>query len=192
MRLVVFLPIIIVSLAVYFTLELYILPQQYLEREQPQSIPQLTISVSNNEILLGESFEVELYSQNIGDISDALLVSVSFPELKEINDEIKIVSYDFTESPHIYKEGDKIGFEYSPLQKKILAKYSLIEAYTRPAKTGNEYHMVLDITPTRAGDFIFYVKAITFPHLTPLSHFPSEGSVDQQGELVKVFSVNVN
>lgn len=192
MKLVIILPIIIVSLAVYFALELYILPQQYLEREQAQSQPKLTIVVSDSEIFLGESFEVELYSKNIGDISDALLVSVSFPELKEIKDEIKIVSYDFTESPHLFKEGDQIGFEYSPLQKKIPAKYSLIEAYSRPAKNGDEYLMVLDITPSKTGNFVFYVKAITFPHLTQISHFPSEGTVDHQGELVEIFLVKVN
>ena len=148
--------------------------------------------VSNSEISFGESFEVKLTSKNVGDVADVLVASIAFPELKEINDIIKIVSYDFIQSPVTINVGDEIGAEYLSVQQTIPAEYPSIEAYTRPSRPGPEYHMTLEITPKEPGQFVFYAKAITLPHLTEISHLPLEGTVDHQGEFVEVYTVSVN
>ncbi|MEE9241812.1 MAG: hypothetical protein V3U12_01475, partial [Nitrosopumilaceae archaeon] len=89
---------IAISLGIYFVLGIYVLPEQYITR--PQSEPQATLMVhlADSEISLGSSFEVEMISENIGDMADILILSIAFPNLEEIDDEIKIVSYDFTQS----------------------------------------------------------------------------------------------
>ena len=183
---------IVIALGIYFVLGLYVLPEQYIMR--PQAEPQATLKVqlSESEISLGSSFEVEMISENIGDMADILILSIAFPNLEEIDDGIKIVSYDFTQSPVYILVGDEIGAEYLVTQKTVLAEYPSIEAYSRPAQTGSAYHMVVDITPKQIGNFIFFTKSITLPYLSPLSHFPKEGEMDHSGEFVQVYSVNVN
>jgi len=183
---------IVIALGIYFVLGLYVLPEQYIMR--PQAEPQATLKVqlSESEISLGSSFEVEMISENIGDMADILILSIAFPNLEEIDDGIKIVSYDFTQSPVYILVGDEIGAEYLVTQKTVLAEYPSIEAYSRPAQTGSSYHMVVDITPKQIGNFVFFTKSITLPYLSPLSHFPKEGEMDHSGEFVQVYSVNVN
>ena len=183
---------IAISLGIYFVLGLYVLPEQYIMR--PQSEPQATLMVhlADSEISLGSSFEVEMISENIGDMADILILSIAFPNLEEIDDEIKIVSYDFTQSPVYILVGDEIGAEYLTTQKTVLAEYPSIEAYSRPAQTGSAYHMVVDITPKQVGNFVFYTKSITLPHQSSISHFPKEGKIDHSGEFVEVYSVIVN
>ena len=183
---------IAVALGIYFMLGLYVLPEQYMMR--PQAEPQATLMVhlSDSEISLGNSFEVEMISENIGDMADILILSIAFPNLEEIDDGVKIVSYDFTQSPVYIMAGDEIGTEYLATQKTILAEYPSIEAYSRPAKTGSSYHMIVDITPKQVGSFVFFTKSITLPHSSPLSHFPKEGEMDHSGEFVDEYSVKVN
>jgi hypothetical protein len=183
---------IVIALGIYFVLGLYVLPEQYIMR--PQAEPQATLKVqlSESEISLGSSFEVEMISENIGDMADILILSIAFPNLEEIDDGIKIVSYDFTQSPVYILVGDEIGAEYLVTQKTVLAEYPSIEAYSRPAQTGSSYHMVVDITPKQIGNFVFFTKSITLPYLSPLSHFPKEGEMDHSGEFVEVYSVMVN
>lgn len=192
MKLHVMIPIIVIALGTYFILSLIVLPEQYLAKEQSLSEPILDVFVSDPEISLGETFEVKVVSKNIGETADILITSIAFPELETINDNIKIVSYDFTQSPTIINLGDEIGAEYLSVQKTITAKYPSIEAYTRPAKPDVEYHITLEITPVDAGRFIFYTKAITLPHLASISHIPRDGQTDHQGEFVDVYSVMVN
>ena len=124
------------------------------------------VQVSDSEISIGNSFEVEMISENIGDMADILILSIAFPNLEEIHDGIKIVSYDFTQSPIYIQVGDEIGAEYLATQKSVLAEYPSIEAYSRPAQSGSSYRMTVDITPKQVGNFVFYTKSITLPHLT--------------------------
>ena len=183
---------IAVALGIYFVLGLYVLPEQYIMRPQVEPQPTLEVHVSDSEISLGSSFEVELISENVGDMADILLLSIAFPNIQEIHDGIKIVSYDFTQSPVYIQVGDEIGADYLATQEPVLAEYPSIEAYSRPAQPGSSYYMTLDITPKQVGNFVFYAKSITLPHMSPKSHFPIEGEMDHSREFVEVYSVKVN
>lgn len=183
---------IVIALGIYFILGLYVLPEQYLTRPQAESETILTVQLSDSEISLGSSFEVGMTSENIGDMADILILSIAFPNLKEIDDRIKIVSYDFTQSPVNIEVGEEIGVEYLATQKTVHAEYPSIEAYSRPAHTSATYHITLDITPKQVGNFVFYTKSVTLPHLSPLSHYPREGEIDHSNEYVEVYSVQVN
>ena len=121
-----------------------------------------------------------------------MVVSIAFPEIERIDDNIKIVSYDFTQSPVNINVVDELGAEYLSIQSTVPAEYPSIEAYTRPSRPGPEYHMTLVITPAKIGQFVFYTKAVTLPHLSAISHVPQEGKMDHQGEFVEVYSVIVN
>ena len=183
---------IVIALGIYFVLGLYVLPEQYIMRPQAEPQATLTVHLSDSEISLGDSFEVEMISENIGDMADILILSIAFPNLEEIDDGIKIVSYDFTQSPVYINVGDEIGADYLTTQESVLAEYPSIEAYSRPAQTGSSHHMIVDITPKEVGNFVFYTKSITLPHLSSLSHFPKEGEMDHSREFVDVYSVKVN
>ena len=181
-----------IALGVYFVFGLYILPEHYLTRPLPESQAVMSVQVSDSQISIGDSFEVQMTAENHGEIADILVLSIAFPTLEIIDDRIKIVSYDFTQSPINIEMGDEIGAEYLASQKTVLSQYPSIEAYSRPALTGIPYHMTLSITPKQVGDFVFYTKSVTLPHLNPLSHFPHEGEIDHSGEYVEVYSVRVN
>ena len=183
---------VIIALGIYFALSLYVLPEQYMQRSLLESEANLLVEVSEVEISLGESFEVDISSENTGDLTDVLLTSIAFPHLEKIDERIKIVNYDFTQSPVNIEAGVEIGAEYLATQESVIAQYASIEAYSRNAQSGDLYHMTLVITPEQVGEFVFYTKSITLPHMSELSHFPRDGQLDHSREYVEVYSVKVN
>ena len=183
---------IAVSLVVYFSLTLFVLPTNFLEK--PDLVPQPTLDVKlvKSKINLGESFEIKITSNNIGDPADIQIVSIQFPNLQEIGDTVKITEFDFTQSPHYVLVGDEVGAEYTAGQKIVVAKYPSLEAFSRPINTGDQYHIGLEITPESVGEFVIHVKSVILPHYTDLAHYPQSGHLDYQGEYVEVYSVEVS
>ena len=192
MKKIILYPIIITSLVTYFLLTLSVLPPNFLEK--PNLAPQATLDVKleKSQINLGESFEIKITSNNIGDPADIQIVSIAFPNLQKIDDTAQITEYDFTQSPHYILIGDEVGSDYSAGFKTVPAKYLSLEAYSRPIKNGDQYHIGLKITPKLPGQFDLYVKSIILPHYTELAHYPQSGNLDYQNEYVKVFSVEVS
>lgn len=182
---------IIVALFVYFFMTLVIFPQEYLSHQVINPQPTHTIKLSDDKIILGKSFVIEIDVENKNDVADILITSVAFPKLQKIGNETKIISYDFTQSPTYIKIGDKINSGYTR-GGQIISKYPSIEAYSRNVPPDSSYHMALKITPPVAGSFEMYVKTIAIPHTTELSHYPHDGFLDPQGELVAVYHVMVN
>ena len=120
-----------------------------------------------------------------------MITSVAFPELQEIEEIVKIIAYDYTQSPRYIKLGDKINSGYTE-GGQITAKYPSIEAYSRNVPENTSYQMTISVTPQNAGIFNTHIKTIAIPHTDDLSHYPNEGTLDYQGEFVTVFSVRVN
>lgn len=182
---------IIAALVVYFIMTLVIFPQEFLSQSIVEPQPTQEITIDFDEISLGESFLIKMQIINKNDISDILITSIGFPSLQEIEDEVEIISYDYTQSPRYIKSGEKLNSDYT-FGGHIPAEYPSIEAYSRNVVQDTSYHMVLGITPTNVGIFEIYVKTIAIPHTTDLSHYPQDGFVDPQGEYVSVYTVNVN
>ena len=178
-------------IVLYFILTLFVLPEQFLSTEQLIPQPYLEIDLSEHDISLGNSFRLNVMSENRGDYGDIHIVSVAFPDLVEM-DVVEIVTYDFTQSSQYIAIGDKIGAKYSGGVESTFAKYPSIEAMTRPAYPGIKNHLGLIITPEKVGIFTIYVKSINIPHTSDLSHYPNSGFLDHQDEYVLVYSVNVN
>ena len=170
----------------------FVLPEKFLAKEQFIPSPKVEVQISNTQIKLGESFKLGTISENVGDYGDIHIVSVAFPNLSEIDDIVRIVGYDYSNSPIYIKKGDEIGAEYSGGVETVLAKYPSIEAMNRPAKPGIKYVMDLQITPKMPGSFLIYVKSIDIPHTDSTSHYPQEGILDHQEEHVLVYTINVN
>jgi hypothetical protein len=168
-----------------------VLPEQFLSTEQLVPQPYLEVELSDSDISLGDSFRLNIVSENRGDYGDIHIVSVAFPDLVEI-DVVKIATYDFTQSSHYISIGDEIGAKYSGGVESTFSKYSSIEAMTRPAYLGIKNHLGLIITPEKSGIFTIYVKSVDIPHTSNLSHYPDSGFLDHQDEYVLVYSVNVN
>ena len=184
--------IVAVSLSVYFTMTVFVLPEKFLGKEQFTPIPHLEAEISSTEIKLGESFRINTVSENIGDYGDIHIVSVAFPTLTKTDDIVKIVSYDFSNSPIYLESGDELGAKYSGGLETVFAQYPQIEAMNRPVHPGTKYFMDLQITPEETGPFTVYLKSIDIPHTSSLSHFPTQGQLDHQEEYVLVYTVNVN
>ena len=182
---------LIIALFAYFFMTLVIFPQEYLSRQVINPQPTHTVKLSDDKITLGKSFVIKIDAENKNDVADILITSVAFPEMQKIGNETKIISYDFTQSPAYIKIGDKINSGYTR-GGPIISQYPSIEAYSRNVTPNSTYHMELRVTPQVAGSFDVYVKTIAIPHTSELSHYPHDGFLDPQGELVDVYSVMVN
>jgi len=175
----------------YFILTLFVLPEQFLSTEQLIPQPYLEVDLSEHDISLGDSFRLNVISENKGDYGDIHIVSVAFPDLVEM-DVVEIATYDFTQSSKYISIGDKISAKYSGGVESTFSKYPSIEAMTRPTYPGIKNHLGLIITPEKSGIFTMYIKSIDIPHTSNLSHYPDSGFLDHQDEYVLVYSVNVN
>ena len=183
---------IAVSLMAYFSLTLFVMPPNFLEKPKLTPQPTLDVTLDKSKINLGQSFEIKITSNNIGDPADIQIVSIQFPNLAEIGDTVKIIEYDFTQSPHYVLVGDEVGAEYTAGQKIVTAKHPSIEAFSRPINTSDQYHIGLQVTPESVGEFVIHVKSVILPHYTDLAHYPQSGTLDYQGEYIEAYSVEVS
>jgi hypothetical protein len=179
-------------LSLYFLLTIFLLPSEFLMTEQLVPEPYFQAVLSDSQITLTDSFRLEIVSGNNGDYADIHIVSVAFPDLLEIDDVVKIATYDFTLSPSYISTGDKIGSKYSGGVETTFAQYPSIESMSRPLKSNIETHFDIIITPKKSGIFNIYVKSIGIPHTSNVSHYPYSGLLDHQNEYVSVYSVTVN
>ena len=79
-------------IALYFILTLFILPEQFLSTEQLVPQPYLKVDLSDSDVSLGDSFRLDIVSENRGDYGDIHIVSVAFPDLVEIDQVVKIAT----------------------------------------------------------------------------------------------------
>ena len=177
---------------IYFALTVFILPEQYMSNEKLISKPYFEVKLSDDEISLGESFRIDIMTENRGEYGDIHILSTAFPDLAEIGNVVQIVTYDFTQSSVDMIPGDDLIAKYSGGLEYTIAKYPSIEAMSRPVHPGSTYHLSQVITPEKLGLFSVYVKSVNIPHVSDLSHYPQTGFLDHQGEYVEVYSVNVN
>jgi len=181
-----------VILFLYFILTIFIFPFEFLMTEQLIPQPIFESALSKTEIILGDSFRLNTVSENTGDYADIHIVSIAFPDLIEIDDVVKIATYDFTLSPSYISVGEEIGSNYSGGVETTFAQYPAIEAMSRPLQSNVETHLDIVVTPKKSGIFNVYVKSIGIPHTSDLSHYPHSGTLDHQNEHVLVYSVTVN
>ena len=181
-----------ISIAFYFSLTVFILPDAYLSNEQLIPKPNFQASLSTEEITLGDSFRLDIISQNVGDYGDIHILSTAFPTSETLDGVIDIVTYDFSQTPHYVDIEDEVGSNYSGGLESTFAKYPSIESMNRPDQPHSTYHLSLKITPEHSGVFSIYVKSIIIPHTSEFSHYPITGKLDHQNEFVEVFSVRVN
>ncbi len=192
MRKILIYSIIGIFIIVYFSLTIFILPERYLSNEQLVPQPYFEVVVSDSDIFLGDSFRLNIVSENRGDYGDIHILSTSFPTLSKIDDIVEIATYDFTQSSVHVEVGDEIGAKYSGSLESTIAKYPSIEAMNRPILPGAKNHLDLIITPEKTGIFTIYVKSIDIPHTSSMSHYPVSGILDHQDEYVLDYSVKVN
>jgi len=90
-----------VILSLYFILTVFILPSEFLITEQLVPEPTFQTILSDSEITLGDSFRLDIVSVNNGDYADIHIVSVAFPDLIQLDDVVKIATYDFVSFLHL-------------------------------------------------------------------------------------------
>lgn len=177
-------------MAVYLVLAVVVFPKYYENSHINVPQPRLDVSLSDEQILLGESFRVSIRAYNHGDAADLQIVSAAFPQNDKL-DNVKITSYDFLQSPSMIETGSDVGAQYTGGATTVKSQYPFIEAYSRPSKNGDTFSMTLEVTPKEPGPFRIYVKSVAMPHLSDLSHFPSSGILDHQNEFVEEYVVEV-
>ena len=179
-------------LSLYFILTIFVFPSEFLLTEQLVPQPVFEAVLSETTIVVGDSFRLSTISENTGDYADIHIVSIAFPDLIEIDDVVKIATYDFTLSPSYISVGEEIGSNYSGGVETTFAQYPSIEAMSRPLQPNVETHLDIVVTPKKSGIFNVYVKSIGIPHTSNISHYPHSGTLDHQNEHVLVYSVTVN
>lgn len=179
------------ALALYFVLSLYLFPQSFLGASVPtRPEPVITnASFSSPRISLGESFLISVRGTNAGDDADYQVVSIGFPNLTRTSD-VEVLRHDFRQTPLRIEPGNPVASGYSG-RDTVAAQYPSIEAYSRPWDRGSSYAIELQVKPQSEGIFVVYVKSVALPHTWDGAHYPQEGLVDYQRELVESFSVQV-
>lgn len=177
-------------MAVYFVLAVMVFPESYENSHINIPQPRLDVSLSDEQILLGESFRVYIRAYNDGDTADLQIVSAAFPQNDKL-DNVKITSYDFLQSPRMIETGVEVGAQYTGGAATTKSQYPFIEAYSRPSKNGDTFSMTLEVQSREPGPFRIYVKSVAMPHSIGLSHFPSNGILDHQNEFVEEYVVEV-
>ena len=176
-------------MAAYFALVLAVFPNTYQDTKIGMPQPSLETSIPQ-QVKLGDSFQISLVATNLGAEADMQSVTVEFPQNHNL-DNVKIISYDFLQSPKLFLKGKEIGSDYNGNQNLVKSQYSFIEAYNRPSRTGHSSSMTLEITPTEAGVFTVYTKTVAMPHVSEESHFPLQGPLDHQNEFVQEHKIMV-
>lgn len=176
----------------YLVLSLTVFPPIYLSKDLPNPQPYFEVKITNHTISLGESFDMNIFSKNIGDYGDIHILSVGFPSLDKITDEVKVANSSFNHQYHFIDKNTLVGSNYSAGDEKVESQYALIEIMNRPSPPNSSYNFQLTITPKNTGLYEIYIKSIEIPHTSELSHFPHQGILDPQEEYVSVYSVIVN
>lgn len=187
--------IVVVAIAAavaYFALSAYVLPQSYLATlAAPKPRPALSsVSLSEKTITLGKAFTIRVVAANKGDHADRQIVSIAFPNATRA-DVAQVVKSNFRQTPLFIKPGEKIGIGYKGPQAAAPARYPAVEAFSSPWDPGESFSIDLAIKPEFAGKFVVLVKAVGLPHNGDQAHDPQSGLVDQQGEYVHAYEVDV-
>ena len=183
--------VVAAALLLYITLSLYVFPQMYqsIEPRRPEAVI-TNVSLSTPVIMLGQTFVVSVTGTNRGEEADMQIVSVGFPNLTRA-DNMVVLEHNFTQTPILINTSDVIGSEYSGTQRPVHARYPSVEAFSRPWPGGNTYNIDLQVRPEAEGRFVVLVKSVAFPHSWDGAHWPKDGVIDYQKELVEPYYVQV-
>lgn len=178
------------ALALYFSLTLYIFPQSYqsIAPRRPEAII-TDVSFSAPEIELGQTVVVSVTGTNSGEEADMQIVSIGFPNFTTTNN-IDVIRHNFTQTPDLIIAGEDIGSEYTG-ERVVAAQYASVEAYSRPWAGESTYSIDLQVKPGVEGRFAIFVKSVAFQHSWDRAHWPHEGVIDYQKEVVEVHYVQV-
>ena len=183
--------VVAAALLLYITLSLYVFPQMYksIEPRRPEAVI-TDVSLSTPAIRLGQTFVISVTGTNRGEEADMQIVSVGFPNLTRA-DNMVVLEHNFTQTPILINTSDVIGSEYSGTQRPVHARYPSVEAFSRPWPGGNTYNIDLQVRPEAEGGFVVLVKSVAFPHSWDGAHWPKDGVIDYQKELVEPYYVQV-
>ena len=179
------------ALAIYLVMSLYIIPLSF--QESPSIIrPEPVVSgvtLSSQQIALGENLTISVTGTNRGDSADMQIVSIGFPNLTA-SSEVEVLRHDFRQTPIAIERGDNVGTGYTG-SNSVLAQYPSIEAFSRPWDRGASYTVDLQAEPLAEGRFVILVKCVAFPHTWDSAHFPHGGMADYQQEFVESYVIQV-
>ena len=183
--------VVAAALLLYITLSLYVFPQMYqsIEPRRPEAVI-TNVSLSTPVIMLGQTFVVSVTGTNRGEEADMQIVSVGFPNLTRA-DNMVVLEHNFTQTPILINTSEVIGSEYSGTQRPVQARYPSVEAFSRPWAGGRTYDIDLQVRPEAEGRFVVLVKSVAFPHSWDGAHWPKDGVIDYQKELVEPYYVQV-
>ena len=183
--------VVAAALLLYITLSLYVFPQMYqsIEPRRPEAVI-TNVSLSTPVIMLRQTFVISVTGTNRGEEADMQIVSVGFPNLTRA-DNMVVLEHNFTQTPILINTSDVIGSEYSGTQRPVHARYPSVEAFSRPWAGGNTYNIDLQVRPEAEGRFAVLVKSVAFPHSWDGAHWPKDGVIDYQKELVEPYYVQV-
>ena len=188
-------------------------------RKNPQ--PKIVDVEYPRDINLGDWITVKVEVTNSGGIASWQTITVSLPDLEGCKDYslIKVVDvcgYSVTdqENEQMYSKyltlpnnvkciinvaGDEALGGYSgkvfPERKHVILQYPRVEIVKNNVKPGDRLTLTFKVKPKEAGQFRLYVRTVAGGwdlDKTAVAWDPKEGILDQQGEYIKIYVVNVN
>lgn len=191
--------LVVAGAAAYFALSAFVLPQLYLSSSSsllalapPAPAPAITeVALSEKSVTPGQPFLLRVEATNRGQHADLQLVSIAFPNATSTV-VAEIQSYTFRQSPVFINPGRPLVSGYQDSRDATVpAVYPAIEAWSMPWEPGESFEVSLAVTPHVEGRFVVFVKAVGLPHSHGGAHYPQSGVLDQQGQYVAVYEVDV-
>jgi len=185
--------IVAVLLVIYFYLTLSFFPGFYLSHiSLSKPSPYISeVSLSKAQVRLKDTFKISFVAGNNGHNADVQVVSITFPNLTALSNDLEILTSNFSQKPIRVNTGEEIGSDYQGQAKSIPAKFPALDFYSRPWNHAKSYGATLEIRPPTLGQFYLFLRVVAFPHVDNSSHYPRSGIKDYQNEFVKPYSVQV-
>ena len=127
------------------------------KREPPQ--PEITKNTVNpDQILLGDSFQIDIISTNKGGIADEGGISVSFPNFTGNDDNENVILIDCNDE-NSFKQHPVGSTIHTKENGTIDANYLLCEYAENNWQKGDQRKLSLKVTPQSTGEFIYNVRS---------------------------------
>ncbi len=137
-------------------------------------------------ITLGQTATIEVVATNNGGAAASQTIAIGFPSGQAISS-INIAQTNLT-TYHIYNPAEVVSAGYGGTNVS-LANY-LVQGSANWL-TGQRYYLRINVQPSSAGSFIFYVKSLGSARNFPSNWDPKSGVMDGQLEFVYSYTISV-
>jgi len=150
-------------------------------------IPRLMEPTYQKNIVVGGTATIDVLATNDGGQSFWQTIAIDFPEGQPVSN-LAVIESDLA-SYGVHNPGENVNGNYTS-STVTLVNY-LVEGSSNWPR-GVQHHLKISFRPVSTGTFVFYIKSVASISDWACNWDPKSGSIDQQGELVKKYTISVS